>query len=88
MKVMEIIDRLNRDYHPDTELYVEWWDKELAQSFSYLGDDAVLSDEEWAAAVDHLEEVERPDQSAIADAIGQAVDDVVNGKIVVQDLTS
>lgn len=81
MKVSEIIDRLNRDYHPDTELYVEWWDKELAQTFSYMDETLDLSEEEWATVVNHLEETERPDQSLVAEAIGDAVDRVISGEL-------
>jgi|AACY02.2.fsa_nt_gi hypothetical protein len=82
MKVSEVIDRLGV-YKPDDEIYIEWWDKDLAKSFSYMDDDAELTDEEWGAAVDHLENRERLDQSLVAEAIGEAVDRVVNGEIPV-----
>jgi hypothetical protein len=81
MRVSEIIERLNRDYTSDTELYVEWWDKELAQSFSYMDETLDLSEEEWATVVNHLEETERPDQSLVADAIGEAVDRAIKGDL-------
>lgn len=82
MKVSEIIDRLSV-YKPDDHLYIEWWDKDLAKTFSYMEEDVELTDEEWAAAVDHLENKERIDQSLVADAIGEVVDKVVNGEIPV-----
>ena len=81
MKVSEVIDRLGV-YKPDDEIYIEWWDKDLGLSFSSNAG-GVLTDEEWGAAVDHLENRERLDQSLVADAIGDAVDQVVNGEIPV-----
>ena len=81
MKVAEIIERLNRDYTPDTELYVEWWDKDLSQALSYDDPTLDLSDDEWAAVVSHLEDTERLDQSLVAQAIGVAVDRAIKGEL-------
>lgn len=77
MTVKEIIERLQRDYTPETELYVEYWDKEIAQSFS-SPDIAPLTEEQWGEVVDILEDRERYDQSLVADAIADTVEEVVN----------
>lgn len=66
MKVSEIIERLNRDYQPDTELYVEWWDKEIVESF--VSQDEPISDDDWTRIVEKMEDGERQDQSMVADA--------------------
>ena len=66
MKVQEIIDRLTRDYTPDTELYVEWWDKEIVESFASV--EEPLSEDQWTEIVERMEDGERQDQSMIADA--------------------
>ena len=73
MKVQEIIERLNRDYQPDTELYVEWWDKEIVERFA----DANLLDEEWTQVVERMEDGERLDQSLIADELTEAAYEVL-----------
>lgn len=66
MKVSEIIERLNREYTPDTELYVEWWDKEIVESF--VSQDDPISDDDWVRVVEKMEDGERQDQSMVADA--------------------
>ena len=66
MKVAEIIERLNRDYTPDTELYIEWWDKEIVESFA--NDSEPLSEDNWAQIVERMEDGERLDQSMVAEA--------------------
>jgi hypothetical protein len=66
MKVAEIIERLNRDYQPDTELYVEWWDKETVESF--VSQDDPITDDDWVRVVEKMEDGERQDQSMVADA--------------------
>jgi hypothetical protein len=81
MKVSEIIERLNRNYTPDTQLYVEWWDKDLSQALSYEDETLSLSDDEWTAVVEHLENSERLDQSLVAQAIGGAVDRAIKGDL-------
>jgi hypothetical protein len=75
MKVRELIEQLQRDYALDTELYVEYWDKEIAQSFS-SPDIAPLTDEQWSDVVSLMEDSERYDQSLVADALGEAVEKV------------
>lgn len=76
MTVKELIERLERDYKPETELYVEYWDKEIAQSFA-RPDLAPMTDEQWGEVVENLEETERYDQSLAGDAIAEMVEDVV-----------
>lgn len=66
MKVAEIIERLNRDYQPDTEIYIEWWDKELIEQFA--NEDEPLSEDQWVEIVERMEDGERQDQSMIAEA--------------------
>lgn len=66
MKVSEIIERLNRDYQPDTELYVEWWDKETVELF--VSQDDPITDDDWVRVVEKMEDGERQDQSMVADA--------------------
>lgn len=74
MKVAEIIERLNRNYTPDTELYVQWWDRDIAERF-YEG---AVSDEEWVEVVEKMEDGERIDQSMVADAMIQATYEVLS----------
>lgn len=76
MTVKELIEQLERNYTPETDLYVEYWDKEIAQSFA-SPDLAPMTDEQWGEVVDVLEDRERYDQSLVADAIADAVNDVV-----------
>lgn len=77
MRVQDLTNQLKQNYTPDTELYVEYWDKEIAQSFS-SPDIAPLTDEQWGEVVDILEDRERYDQSLVADAIADTVEEVVN----------
>jgi len=76
MVVKDLIEQLQRNYTPDTEIYVEYWDKEIAQSFS-SPDIAPLTEEQWGEVVDILEDRERYDQSLVADAIAETVEEVV-----------
>jgi len=79
MTVKELIEQLERNYTPETDLYVEYWDKEIAQSFA-RPDLAPMTDEQWGEVVENLEEKERYDQSLVADAIAETVEDVVAGE--------
>ena len=70
MKVSKLIEQLERDYTPDTELYVEYWDKEIVQSYMWVGDKSPeLTDDEWAEVVEAMENSERLDQSMVADSL-------------------
>lgn len=53
MRVKEIIERLQRDYKPDTQLVVLWWDKE---GFDRRDDDDMeLTVEKWDELVQEFE---------------------------------
>jgi hypothetical protein len=53
MRVNEIIERLQRDYTPDTQLVVLWWDK--AQFDLPADDDVELTVEKWDELVQEFE---------------------------------
>ena len=75
MKVKDLIEGLQRNYSPDDYLYVEYWDKEIAQSFSDPDFPPMTSDQ-WESVVDIMVSRERYYLSLIADAISEAVEEV------------
>ena len=52
MRVSEIITRLSRDYQPDDELLIAWWDRETTSTYDdEIGDYAEVPDAVWRVAV-------------------------------------
>jgi len=76
MQVKEIIERLTRDYAPDTELYVEWWDKDTVESY---GVSDPLTDDEWTEVVESMADFEMP-MSMIADAMVDQAEDIIKNR--------
>jgi hypothetical protein len=76
MQVKEIIERLTRDYAPDTELYVEWWDKDTIES---LGTSDLLTDAEWVEVVERMADYQLPINMIDNAAVDQA-DDIIKNR--------
>ena len=70
MQVQKLIEQLQQNYTPETELYVEYWDKEIVEQFMCEGENSpTLTDDEWGAVVDAMENSERLDQSMVSDSL-------------------
>ena len=52
----EAIARLQELYKPDEELFIVWWDKEVADGYRYP--DEEMSKTKWASIVKELDEDE------------------------------
>lgn len=50
MKVSKAIEML-KDYKPDEEIYILWWDSEITEMFS----EEPLAEDKWNEIVDSLE---------------------------------
>lgn len=78
MKVSQLIEQLQRDYSPDTELYVEYWDKEIVENFMWEEENPPkLTDDEWGSIVEAMENSERLDQSMVADSLVEEAESVM-----------
>ena len=51
MRVSEIITRLSRDYQPDDELLIAWWDRETTNTYDEIGNCVEVPDAVWRVAV-------------------------------------
>lgn len=70
MQVQKLIEQLQQHYTPETELYVEYWDKETVDGFMWVGDKSPeLTEDEWVSVVEAMENSERLDQSMVADSL-------------------
>lgn len=70
MQVKNLIEQLQKYYTPETKLYVEYWDKETVEQFMFDGENSpTLTDDEWVAVVEAMENSERLDQSMVADSL-------------------
>lgn len=70
MQVQKLIEQLQQHYTPETELYVEYWDKEIVENFMWEGENSpTLTDDEWVSVVEAMENSERLDQSMVADSL-------------------
>lgn len=70
MQVKNLIEQLQQNYTPETELYVEYWDKEIVEQFMFDGENSqTITDDEWVAVVKAMENSERLDQSMVADSL-------------------
>jgi hypothetical protein len=54
MKVNKVIEMLTKNYELDDELFITWWDKEVAES--YVGD--TLTNTQWQNIIEQLDEDE------------------------------
>ena len=55
MLVSQIIEVLQERYTPDTELFVEWWDKEGIE----YGMDEPMTNDTWSRAVEIAEDADQ-----------------------------
>ena len=70
MQVKNLIEQLQQNYTPETELYVEYWDKEIVEQFMFDGENSqTITDDEWVAVVEAMENSERLDQNMVADSL-------------------
>lgn len=78
MKVSQLIEQLQQNYNPDTELYVEYWDKETVDGFMWNGEEKkTLTEDEWVVVVQAMENSERLDQSMAADSLVEEAESVM-----------
>ena len=78
MKVSQLIEQLQQNYSPDTELYVEYWDKETVDGFMWNGEEKkTLTEDEWVVVVQTMENSERLDQSMAADSLVEEAESVM-----------
>lgn len=54
MKVDKVIEMLTKHYKLDDELFITWWDKEIAES--YTGE--TLTDSQWENITEQLDDDE------------------------------
>lgn len=66
MQVKNLIERLTQFYKPEDEIFVEYWDKETVESY---GTSREMTDEEWSAVVEAMEEGEFGYQSYAAELL-------------------
>jgi hypothetical protein len=76
MKVKEAIKFLSSNYTPDTELLVEWWDKETVESY---GISDPLTEDEWTEVVERMSDFELA-MSMIADAAVEQAEDIIKNR--------
>ena len=74
MKVSKLIEYLQRDYAPDTELLVAYWDKETVEGYT---EDLTLTDDQWSDVVDRYEDGEYFWQSSAAETFVDLANEVV-----------
>jgi len=75
MKVSKLIEYLQRDYAPDTELLVAYWDKETVEGYT---EDLTLTDDQWSDVVDRYEDGEYFWQSSAAENFVDLANEVVD----------
>lgn len=75
MKVSKLVEYLQRDYAPDTELLVAYWDKETVEGYTK---DLTLTDDQWSDVVDRYEDGEYFWQSSAAENFVDLANEVVD----------
>lgn len=73
MKVKELIEQL-KTYGEDTELFVEYWDKETVEQY---GTSRKMTEDEWVYAVQTMENGEFAFQSHAAEQLVDAAEDAM-----------
>lgn len=76
MKAKDLIDRIQSNYKPDDQLFVEYWDKECVEGY---GTSRKLSEDEWASAVEELENGEFFYQSSAAGLLVDKAEEAISG---------
>ena len=73
MKVSKAMEML-KDYAPDEDIYILWWDSEIAAMFS----ENSFTKSEWAGVVDSLEHGDNGSEEVsdyIVDLVEQAIEE-------------
>jgi hypothetical protein len=73
MKVKDLIERLSTNYEPDTELIVDYWDKEIVESYGSPS----LSKTQWSLVIEDYENGEWHFQSLAAEVFVEIAEKVV-----------
>jgi hypothetical protein len=79
MKVSDAIKQLQKNYSPEDELIIEWWDRDLFHIVdSDYCDDRPVSNDVWEIAVKQYElnGIKEIDYANIYDSIQNTIDDV------------
>lgn len=87
MKVQELIFRLTRYYAPDTELHVEYWDRDLVNTWLLLGgpdpfdkDSPQLTESEWSEVINKMDEGEFIYQRMAAEVLTETAEEVIESR--------
>lgn len=72
MKVKDLIENLQRYYKPEDEIFVEYWDKGTVESY---GTSRKMTDDEWAAVVETMEDGEFYHQSLAAEKLVETAEE-------------
>lgn len=73
MKVSQLLEQL-KDYDPETELIVAYWDKETIEGYT---NDLTLTPDQWSEVVSSYEDGEFHWQSSAAEDFVDLANDVV-----------
>lgn len=87
MKVQELIFRLTRYYEPDAELHVEYWDRDLVNTWLLLvGGDPFdknspqLTEREWSEVINKMDEGEFSYQRMAAEVLTEIAEEVIESR--------
>ena len=79
MRVSKLVEYLQRDYAPETELIVAYWDKETVENYA---EDLSLTDDQWSDVVDKYDDGEYFWQSSAAENLVDLAHEVVGSSEV------
>jgi hypothetical protein len=79
MRVSKLVEYLQRDYAPETELIVAYWDKETVENYAK---DLALTDDQWSDVVDKYDDGEYFWQSSAAENLVDLAHEVVGSSEV------
>lgn len=71
MKASEAIKRLTETYRDDEELFIVWWDRNVAEMYHY---DNELTNDKWAKVVEQLD----LDEEYLFHAVNDTITELVN----------
>jgi hypothetical protein len=71
VKVDKVIEMLTKNYKLDDEVFITWWDKDVAMS--YTGE--AITDSQWEYITEQLDDDEHL-FTGVAEAIEQYIDDL------------
>ena len=74
MKISDIVEHLQEKYHPNDEIVIAWWDRDLFPKYDPDKDDDIpLTNKEWSRAL----ELMARDSSSEADNISEKMYDFI-----------